>query len=340
MGNNGEGFKYRGRGYIQLTGRDNYRSFSNFSGIDVVADPDYLLTEKGATDSTIWYWKTRVRRDSTLAGNYANIERVTRLVNGGDIGIEDRRNKFARITSQFNISVPNIPSTPPGPPRPQYSSRVVSRTREMDWPFGLNPGTGRTGRRPGSNLGLGLSAAQVVRDADNSFNCSQCDGFETQKIILERAINAEQQRLEVSNAAEKAKSENPELQNAFRYIELLPDWMVAQITNTGDDIFSNAFGAAPGTLSISGDLVLPGINGLRVGELFWIDRIPAFYRVFGAFQVMSLEDNIGRDGWTTRINARFNYLGGAWTRSTSNLLNEGTEQVEITAEDIARVGTI
>jgi putative chitinase len=342
MDNNGEGFKYRGRGFIQLTGRENYRSFSNFSGVDSVANPDYILTEKGATDSTIWYWKTRVRRDSTLAGNYANIERVTRLINGGQIGIEDRRNKFARITSQFNISIPNTPGIPSGPPRPQYSSRVVARTREMDWPFGSNPGEGRTGRRPGSNLGLGLSAAQVVRDVDNSFNCSRCDGFLNTKNILETAIAAERQKLETENAIERATSENPELENAFRYIEMLPDWMVTQITNSGNDIFSNAFGAAPGTLSIGGDLVLMGINGLRVGELFWIDRIPSFYRAFGAFQVMSLEDSIGRDGWTTKIHARFNYLGGAWTKSTSDLLARGTlpERPTITQLDVERVGTI
>jgi hypothetical protein len=80
-------------------------------------------------------------------------------------------------------------------------------------------------------------------------------------------------------------------------------------------------------------LVLPGINGLRVGELFWIDRIPSFYRAFGAFQVMSLEDMIGKEGWTTKIHARFNYLGGAWIRSTSNLLEAGTTpSTEITAE--------
>jgi hypothetical protein len=289
-----------------------------------VSDPDYILTEEGALTSTIWFWKTKVQRDGTLAGNYANIERVTRLINGGQNGLEDRRNRFARITSQFNISLSNISRTP----QSQYSSRVVARTREMDWPFGSNPGEGRTGRRPGSNLGLGLSEAQVVRDVDNSFDCNICNGLQNQKNVLERAIKLEQDRLEVSNAAEKTKSENPELENAFRYIELLPGWMVTQITNSGDDIFSNAFGAAPGTLSISGDLVLPGINGLRVGELFWIDRIPSFYRAFGAFQVMSLEDNIGGAGWTTRIHARFNYLGGAWTKSTSKLLASAAATVD------------
>jgi hypothetical protein len=175
---------------------------------------------------------------------------------------------------------------------------------------------------------------------ENKFNCNTCAGLENTKRILEIQISEEERRRDATNAIDKLTSEFSEFENVFRYIEPLPDWMVTQITNSGDDIFSNAFGASPGTLSISGDLVLPGINGLRVGELFWIDRIPSFYRAFGAFQVMSLEDSIGRDGWTTKIHARFNYLGGAWTKATSNLLSGNPTPTEITAEDINRVDTI
>jgi putative chitinase len=322
MDNNGEGFKYRGRGYIQLTGRDNYRSFSNFSGVDAVANPDYVLTEEGATKSAIWFWKTRVRRDSELAGNYANIERVTRLINGGQIGIEDRRNKFARITDAFGISTANLPQPTN---QPQYSNRTIVRTPAMDWPRGRFPGPGRESSSSGRFA------------PPDTFNCNECNGIRDNIRRTQNAINLETQKAEAENAAEKAKSANPELEKAFRYIEILPDWMVTQITNSGNGIFSNAFGAAPGTLSMSGDLVLPGINGLRVGELFWIDRIPSFYRAFGAFQVISLEDVIGREGWTTKIHARFNYLGGAWTKATTTLLSEGSG---ITQADIERVGTI
>jgi hypothetical protein len=106
----------------------------------------------------------------------------------------------------------------------------------------------------------------------------------------------------------------------FRYLEIFPEMMVASITANANGDNSNAFGASPGSLSISGDLTMPGINGLRVGELFWIDRVPAFYKVFGAFQVMSIEDIIGGDGWKTRINARFNYLGTAWKKSMFEIL--------------------
>ena len=98
----------------------------------------------------------------------------------------------------------------------------------------------------------------------------------------------------------------------FRYLEVFPDEMVAKITGTADGVLANAFGASPGALSIAADLTLPGINGIRVGELFWIDRIPAFYKAFGAFQVLSIEDTITTDGWQTKIHSRFNYLGRKW----------------------------
>lgn len=107
----------------------------------------------------------------------------------------------------------------------------------------------------------------------------------------------------------------------FRYVEIFPELMIASIAADADGNKSNAFGASPGSLSISGDLVMPGINGLRVGELFWIDRVPAFYKVFGAFQIMSIEDTIGIDGWKTKVNARFNYLGRVWKESMVRILN-------------------
>jgi hypothetical protein len=140
---------------------------------------------------------------------------------------------------------------------------------------------------------------------DNREKCIAC---KKHKEILRQLneINA------VSTEAKAVLRQFYNLRSAFRYVEVYPDLMVASMTGTANGNDSNAFGAAPGTLAIAGDLVMPGINGIRVGELFWIDRIPAFYKAFGAFQVMSIEDTIGTDGWKTKINARFNYLGTKW----------------------------
>jgi hypothetical protein len=112
----------------------------------------------------------------------------------------------------------------------------------------------------------------------------------------------------------KMVKEFPLYEQVFRYVEPFGDYMVAKITGTSDGNISNAFGASPGMLSISAEIVIPGLNGFRIGSLFWVDRIPTFYRAFGAFQVISTEEeiNAASGGWTTRIYSRFNYLGVKW----------------------------
>jgi hypothetical protein len=165
--------------------------------------------------------------------------------------------------------------------------------------------------------------------------CSTYLDLRRQKSTLE----AERERIEARNttiqsARERIDSNRKrygDLNSILRYHEMFPDWMVANITHIDSDgIKSNAFGAAPGTLSIAADLVMPGIAGLRVGELFWIDRIPTFYRAFGAFQVISIEDTIGLDGWKTKIHSRFNYLGTLWKEQMFNILSGRTVLAELT----------
>jgi hypothetical protein len=139
-------------------------------------------------------------------------------------------------------------------------------------------------------------------------NQEECDKCERAK----SSIRELDEITALTGQAEEALRKYYGLRNHFWFIEPYHDLMVALITSTANGNVPNAFGAAPGSLAITADLVMPGINGIRVGELFWIDRIPAFYKVFGAFQVMSVEDTIGLDGWKTKIHSRFNYLGTKW----------------------------
>lgn len=146
--------------------------------------------------------------------------------------------------------------------------------------------------------------------------CDECD--RAKKVIpqIDSIVSTKQ-------TFENKTREFPGLQKMLRYIEVFPDYMVASIAGTANGIFSNAFGASPGSLSISADMELPGINGIRVGELFWIDRMPSFYKLFGAFQVLSIEDTITTNGWTTKIHSRFNYLGKLWKDAMSRILTGG-----------------
>jgi putative chitinase len=92
----GEGYKFRGRGYIQLTGKDNYKAFSTAIGEDCVANPDLVAT-KYPLASAAWFF-TRCLPKCTDASDAA-VTAVTKCVNGGVIGLEDRKKHFKEYYS-------------------------------------------------------------------------------------------------------------------------------------------------------------------------------------------------------------------------------------------------
>lgn len=87
MGNDetGDGWKYRGRGLIQLTGKDNYRMVEDALGLPLLDQPDLVATRKVALLVAIAWWEKRIP-DSALT----SVKRVTRLVNGGQHGLAAR----------------------------------------------------------------------------------------------------------------------------------------------------------------------------------------------------------------------------------------------------------
>ena len=98
MGNgdeaSGDGFKYRGRGYLQLTGKNNYKAFSAFIGQDCVADPT-LVANRYPMDSAVWFFDVNKIWDICDKGAGEDVVKaVTRKVNGGLNGIDDRLKKF------------------------------------------------------------------------------------------------------------------------------------------------------------------------------------------------------------------------------------------------------
>ncbi len=98
MGNGDEaskdGYKYRGRGYIQLTGKNNYIEFNKTVDDDVVNNPD-LVSSKYPLLSAAWYWNSRSLNNSADKGaSDGVVTEITRKVNGGTIGLADRIKHF------------------------------------------------------------------------------------------------------------------------------------------------------------------------------------------------------------------------------------------------------
>jgi putative chitinase len=95
MGNgpesSGDGYKFCGRGLIQITGRTNYQAFADSLEISINDLPEYLATFEGAVQSACWFW------ESNDLNKYADVEdivTITKKINGGTLGLDDRTNRY------------------------------------------------------------------------------------------------------------------------------------------------------------------------------------------------------------------------------------------------------
>lgn len=115
MGNgpesSGDGWTYRGRGLIQLTGKNNYIALSKDLDIDVVKNPSYLETPEGASRSAAWFWRKNNLNAPAIRGD---IDEVSRIVNAGPAGslrsvhgLTERRNYYNRILSTLESNRSN-----------------------------------------------------------------------------------------------------------------------------------------------------------------------------------------------------------------------------------------
>ncbi len=104
MGNgneaSGDGWKYRGRGLIQLTGKENYLKFSQENGIDCVKNPDLLLQPEWALTSACWFWKKKNLNDFA---DKDDIIMVTKRINGGTHGLNDRQQYLDSFKQIYQI---------------------------------------------------------------------------------------------------------------------------------------------------------------------------------------------------------------------------------------------
>lgn len=102
MGNgdeaSGEGYKFRGRGILQVTGKSNYMKCSEFiygNEETLIDDPDLLLHKEDAINSAIWYWTVNDLK------SIKSVEKSTKLINGGFNGLPDRINRYDTAVRLF-----------------------------------------------------------------------------------------------------------------------------------------------------------------------------------------------------------------------------------------------
>ena len=98
MGNgdeaSGDGYRYCGRGLIQITGKDNYFWFAASVMVTAPEASEYMQTFEGACQSACWFWENNNLNKWADAGD---MDKMTHIINGGTIGIEDRKARYAKI---------------------------------------------------------------------------------------------------------------------------------------------------------------------------------------------------------------------------------------------------
>ena len=101
MGNgdveSGDGYKYRGRGYIQLTGKNNYRQCGDYLGLALLDNPDLLCLPENGMDSALWFF------DTNNLINQLDITKVTKKINGGVNGLHEREILFNKYKKLYKL---------------------------------------------------------------------------------------------------------------------------------------------------------------------------------------------------------------------------------------------
>jgi putative chitinase len=102
MGNgdeaSGDGYRYCGRGLIQLTGKQNYSKFAESIDTPVEELPEFLATFEGAIQSACWFWETN---NLNQYADSSDILTMTKRINGGTIGLEDRKKHYEHALHVF-----------------------------------------------------------------------------------------------------------------------------------------------------------------------------------------------------------------------------------------------
>jgi predicted chitinase len=134
MGNTqpGDGYRYRGRGFVQLTGRANYAEAGKALGLDLVSNPELAASPEVAAKVATWYWSQKGAASAARAGD---VSAVTRLINGGSNGLSARDAQYQSYLAQASSFDSNRRSVAPAldsltpPPAPSVTNRIGSNDR-------------------------------------------------------------------------------------------------------------------------------------------------------------------------------------------------------------------
>ena len=119
----GDGWRFRGRGLKQLTGRDNYTRFAKDYDMTAEEAAEWLETKEGALASALWFWNTK---NLNAVADTGDVVRLTKIINGGDIGLADRKQRYDKAMAVLTNRIPlRAANSKTAPVNPQITDAVT-----------------------------------------------------------------------------------------------------------------------------------------------------------------------------------------------------------------------
>ena len=144
-----DGFAMRGKGLKQVTGRANHEAFGKTVGMTAEEAAEYLMTKKGALESALWFWGSRKLNDVADTGD---VVKLTKIINGGDIGLADRQARFAKAMAALGgkVSAPApVQAAPTSAPAPAAAGNETLKrgstgalVKQVQEKLGIDPADG------------------------------------------------------------------------------------------------------------------------------------------------------------------------------------------------------
>jgi putative chitinase len=121
-----DGYAMRGKGLKQVTGRANHAAFGKTVGMTAEEAAEYLLTKKGALESALWFWGSR---NLNAVADTGDVVKLTKIINGGDIGLADRQARYAKAMAVLGgkVDAPAPTSASAAAPAASATLRVGSK---------------------------------------------------------------------------------------------------------------------------------------------------------------------------------------------------------------------
>jgi putative chitinase len=170
LGNHKEndGWAMRGKGLKQVTGRANHEAFGKTVGMTAEEAAEYLMTKKGALESALWFWGSRNLNEVADTGD---VTRLTKIINGGDIGLADRQQRYAKAMAAMGGKI-----TAPAAAAPAATAGSMRRGSEGD---GVKKLQAKLGIAADGDFGPGTEAALKKWQAENGLTADGVAGPKT-----------------------------------------------------------------------------------------------------------------------------------------------------------------